>query len=84
MASRGDLIRCTVMFENQQERNGKVQVPICFTLNSARMIIQGNSQILMDYDKPLYPYIAMTEGCSVLAKVGIIVIIIILFYFTTK
>lgn len=25
----------------------------------------------MDYDKPLYPYIGMTDGCSVLAKVSI-------------
>ena len=25
----------------------------------------------MDCDKPLYPYIGMTDGCSVLAKVSI-------------
>ena len=73
VASRGDRIRCTVMFENAQERNGRVQVPIFFTLNGTRMIILRDNQIFMDYDPdtPLYPYIAMTEGCSVLAKVRI-------------
>ena len=73
MASRGDRIRCTVMFENAQERNGRVQVPIFFTLNGTRMIILRDNQTFMDYDSdtPLYPYIAMTEGCSVLAKVRI-------------
>lgn len=73
MASRGDRIRCTVMFENAQERNGRVQVPIFYTLNGTRMIILGDNQAFMDYDSdtPLYPYIAMTEGCSVLAKVRI-------------
>ena len=61
------------MFENAQERNGRVQVPISFTLNGTRMIILRDNQTFMDYDSdtPLYPYIAMTEGCSVLAKVRI-------------
>ena len=80
VASRGDRIRCTVMFEEEIEReDGKKQVPICFTLNGRRILIKRTKQhretdrVFMDYhdDKPLYPYIGMTEGCSVLAKVSI-------------
>lgn len=79
MASRGDRIRCTVMFEEEEEKeDGKKQVPICFTLNGRRILIKRTRQheetdrVFMDYDhdKPLYPYIGMTDGCSVLAKVG--------------
>ena len=70
VAVRGDRIRCTVMFENAQERDGKVQVPIFFTLNGKKMIIRdGGEQVFMDSDRLLYPYIGMTDGCSVLAKV---------------
>ncbi|KAJ7379855.1 hypothetical protein OS493_012607 [Desmophyllum pertusum] len=29
---------------------------------------EGEEQIFMDSDKPLYPYIALTDGCSVLVK----------------
>lgn len=74
VAFRGDRIRCTVMFESAQERDGKVQVPIFFTLNGRKIIIRdGDDQVFMDMDsdKPLYPYIGMTDGCSVLAKVRI-------------
>ena len=71
MASRGDRIRCTVdyLLDNAQERNGKLQVPIFFTLNGRRIIVLRNDQISMDRDQPLYPYIAMAGGSSVLAKV---------------
>ena len=80
VASRGDRIRCTVMFEGVKEKeDGKKQIPICFTLNGKRILIKRTKQhretdrVFMDYDddKPLYPYIGMTEGCSVLAKVSI-------------
>ena len=79
MASRGDRIRCTVMFEDVKEKeDGKKQVPICFTLNGKRIIVEGTEKdeeidhVFMDYDhdKPLYPYISMTDGCSLLAKVS--------------
>ena len=78
MASRGDRIRCTVMFEDVKEReDGKKEVPIRFTLNGKRILVEGTEEhdetdcVFMDYDddKPLYPYISMTDGCSVLAKV---------------
>ena len=32
---------------------------------------EETDRVYMDYDKPLYPYIGMTDGCSVLAKVSI-------------
>lgn len=79
VASRGDRIRCTVLFEDEKEiEDGKKRVPICFTLNGRRIRIKRTKQhnetdhVFMDYDhdKPLYPYIGMTDGCSVLAKVN--------------
>ena len=72
MARRGDRIRCTVNFdEKKQEKDGKAQVPVFYTLNGKKIIIKGeeSGDIFMDYDKPLFPFIAMTEGSSVLAKV---------------
>ena len=77
VASRGDRIRCTVMFEDVKEKeDGKKQVPICFILNGKRILIKKTGEtarVFMDYDhdKPLYPYIAMSDGGSVLAKVSI-------------
>ena len=65
------------MFEEEQLRRGKMQVPVCFTLNGRKMLIERTRQqeatdhVFMDYDKPLYPYIGMTDGGSVLAKVSI-------------
>lgn len=80
VASRGDRIRCTVILEDVKEKeDGKKQVPICFFFNGKRILIKCTKQqeetdrVFMDYDHdvPLYPYIGMTEGCSVLAKVSI-------------
>ena len=71
MARRGDRIRCTVMFENKREKSGKVQVPVVFSLNGKKVVIQdGEGQFFVDDDKPLFPYVGMTDGSSVLAKVG--------------
>ena len=68
MARRGDRVRCTVMFESMREGSG--QVPVIFALNGKKIVIRGGD-IFMDYDdsEPLFPYIGMTEGSSVLAKV---------------
>jgi len=69
MARRGDRIRCTVMFENKREKSGKVQVPVVFSLNGKKVVIQdGEGQFFVDDDKPLFPYVGMTDGSSVLAK----------------
>jgi len=76
-AFRGDRIRCTVMFgEEKIGEDGKKQVPICFTLNGRKLRIKVSSagekddRVFMAYDddKPLYPYIGMTDGSSVLVK----------------
>jgi len=67
MAYRGDLIGCTVMFDELKE--GKV--PIQFTLNG-RQITQD--KISIEYnpaEKWLYPFIGMgNTGIRVLAKVS--------------
>ena len=61
------------MFEREQERNGKIQVPVLFTLNGRKVKIRTrdgeDNEIYMDSDKPLYPYIGMNDGCSVVTKV---------------
>jgi len=65
MAYRGDLIGCTVMF--QELKNGKV--PIQITLNGKQIT---QDKILIEYnpsEKSLYPFISMGQtGIRVLAK----------------
>ncbi|KAL9952827.1 hypothetical protein ACROYT_G040140 [Oculina patagonica] len=68
-AGCGDRIRCTVMFENKKENDGKVQVPVMFSLNGMKITPQvGEDPFFLDSDRPLYPYIGMREDSSVLAK----------------
>ena len=69
---RGDIIRCTVMFGDEKERGGKVQVPVVFTVNGSKIIPLGE-QTHVDYspDKPLYPCVFLSSISSVLAKVKI-------------
>ena len=72
MARQGDCIGCKVLFENVRDVDGKI--PVFFTLNGRRIILQdeeseGESMIFMDFKKLLFPFISMTEGSSVLAKV---------------
>lgn len=71
MAFRGDRIRCTVMFDDKKEENGKKLVPVVFTLNGRKIIIhdQNEPEVLMDSDQELFPYIGMNFGCSVVAMV---------------
>ena len=78
MARRGDRIRCTVMFENEKVNDGKKLVPVMFTLNGRKIITQegeegkdGEDQFFIESDKPFYPYVAMSHGGSVLAKVRV-------------
>ena len=63
-----------MLFENEQEKDGKIQVPVVFTLNGRKIMIRDeeDSEVFMDSDKQLFPYIGMNEGCSVVAKVGIL------------
>ena len=59
------------MFDSKQERDGKVRVPVVFTVNGSRTILEGNEEAYIDYspDKLLYPYVAFRYKNSVLAKV---------------
>ena len=70
-ARRGDVIRCTVMFGSEQERDGKVRVPVLFTVNGRKITLEGNEETYIDYspDKLLYPYVAFQYKNRVLAKV---------------
>ena len=72
MARRGDRIGCTVLFEERRDADGKI--PVFFTLNGSEIILEsgespGKSLIFMDFEKPLFPFICMTVGSRVLAKV---------------
>ena len=73
VALRGDRVLCTVMFEKKRERKGKLQVAVMFTLNGRKIIISDEEEpeiyIDWDIDKPLYPYVSMYYGSSVVAKV---------------
>lgn len=70
MPRRGDRIRCTVMLKSKKVEDGIVKVPVLFTLNGKK-IRGGDYHIAMECDEPLYPYIGMTHGYKVLAKVRI-------------
>jgi len=67
MAYRGDLIGCTVMFNELEDD----KVPIKFTLNGKQIT---QDKILIEYNpaaKSLYPFIGMGHtGIRVLAKVS--------------
>ena len=82
---RGDVIRVTVMFEDERERDGNVQVPVVFTVNG-RGIIPPEDQTYIDYspDRPFYPCVyfrSRSEGkSSVLAKVKITKLTIMLIF----
>ena len=67
---RGDVIRCTVLFHHEKEKDGKFQVPVVFSVNGRRIVPEGD-QTLIEYspDRKLYPYIAFDSENSVLAKV---------------
>lgn len=72
MGSRGDQIRCTVLIDNEKVNVGKKEVPVLFFLNGKKIVTeQGEYHFLLNSDKPLHPYVGMTDGCSVLAKVRI-------------
>ena len=70
-ARRGDVIRCTVMFGDEEERYGKVQVPVVFSVNGSRIVPKEGEQTRIEYRGPLYPYIAFNHENSVLAKVRV-------------
>ena len=75
MAFRGDLIRCTVQFEDETPvDNGKVRVPVMFSLNERRVNPEDHKhKVFIEYcpGENLYPFIGMLDkDCKVLAKVN--------------
>lgn len=72
---RGDVVRCTVRFEDKQEKDGKVQVPVEFTLNGSRIYQGDDVNIEHTPDRPLfvYPYIDFQGKTTTMAKVTIFV-----------
>ena len=70
MDSQGDRIQCFVDFENEQVIDGKKKVPVYFFLNKFKKTTkEGEDQFFIDSDRPLYPYVGMTDGCSARARV---------------
>lgn len=62
------------MFELEHEVDGKVQVPVLFSLNGIRIGLEddiAHVHIECRQKKPLYPYIGFEGQNSVLAKVKI-------------
>ena len=71
----GDLIRCTVLFEQHQEIDGIGQIPVVFSVNGTRLVAEGG-QIFIKHNpnKPWYPYIGFDQKNSALAKVKVVVL----------
>ena len=71
IALRGDVIRCTVVFEKEQETDGKIQDPIVFSVNGSRIVSEDKHPSFIEYneDRPLFPYVSFEKENSVLAKV---------------
>lgn len=71
IALRGDVIRCTVVFEKEQETDGKIQDPVVFSVNGSRIVSEDKYPSFIEYneDRPLFPYVSFENENSVLAKV---------------
>ena len=83
IALRGDVIRCTVVFEKEQETDGKIQDPIVFSVNGSSIVSEGKHPSFIEYneDRPLFPYVSFEKENSVLAKVLNILTFFNTFYF---
>lgn len=60
------------MFGSKRVRDdGKIRVPVVFTANGSRIILERNEETYIDYspDQRLYPYVAFEYKNKVLAKV---------------
>ena len=71
IALRGDVIRCTVVFEKEQETDGKIQDPVVFSVNGSRIVSEDKHPSFIEYneDRPLFPYVSFEKENSVSAKV---------------
>ena len=83
VALRGDVIRCTVLFDKEQEIDGKIQVPVVFSVNGSRIVPEDKLPSFIEYreDRPLFPYVSFEKENSVLAKVLNIVTFVNTFHF---
>lgn len=83
IALRGDVIRCTVVFEKEQETDGKIQDPIVFSVNGSRIVSEDKHPSFIEYneDRPLFPYVSFEKENSVSAKVLNILAFFNTFYF---
>ena len=83
VALRGDVIRCTVVFDKEQEIDGKIQVPVVFSVNGSRIVPEDKLPSFIEYreDRPLFPYVSFEKENSVLAKVLNILTFFNTFYF---
>ena len=83
VALRGDVIRCTVLFDKEQEIDGKIQVPVVFSVNGSRIVPEDKLPSFIEYreDRPLFPYVSFEKENSVLAKVLNILTFFNTFYF---
>ena len=83
VALRGDVIRCTVLFDKEQEIEGKIQVPVVFSVNGSRIVPEDKLPSFIEYreDRPLFPYVSFEKENSVLAKVLNIVTFVNTFHF---
>ena len=84
-SKRGDVIRCTVMFEEKQEVDGKIQVPVVFSVNGSRIVPEDNNPSFIEYseERALFPYVAFGNADSnVLAKVHIFLAFLYISYST--
>ena len=51
IALRGDVIRCTVAFEKEQETDGKIQHPIVFSVNGSRIVSEDKHPSFIEYNE---------------------------------
>ena len=59
------------MFEDKQELDGQIRIPVVFSVNGSKIIPEDKkpSYIENSMDRPLFPYLGFEYQNSVLAKV---------------
>ena len=54
------------MFEEKQEVDGKIQVPVVFSVNGSRIVPEDNNPSFIEYsqERALFPYVAFGNADS--------------------
>lgn len=66
---RGDIIRCSVMFDQEKDIDGFAHIPVVFSVNGTRLIPEGGETLIThNQEKPWYPYIGFDRQNSALAR----------------